>query len=121
MITVCLIIKPGFLHSTIIEDVMETFGIRQLLRSNSVFTCLSRKQALFHYAEHIGRPFFDELIDYITSDKVLVIKTEVESVEKARRLTQSIREKYKISITKNVLHCSDSCEAAQRELNNFFN
>jgi len=117
---VCLIIKPGFVHQDIITDVQETFNIKQILRNNSLFVHLKKEQAEAHYQEHRDKPFFKELVDYLTSECVLILKADVDSIEEARALTQDIRNKYTVSKMRNVLHCSDSAEAAEHELNNFF-
>lgn len=117
---VCLIVKPGFVHNDIIEDVTQTFGIPQLLKENAKFLCLSREQVLDLYREHLVKPFFEDLLDYMVSERVLVLKVSVYSIAGARELTKELRERYGVSTQRNVLHCSDSTESAARELSIFF-
>ncbi len=80
-------------------------------------TTLDKLTAQKHYAEHKGKSFYQELIDFITSGPV--IKMEIsgdEAISKVRALSKAIREKFATSITANAIHTSDGVESAAREL-----
>ena len=84
-----------------------------------------------HYAEHKGKPFYDELIEYITRGLsiVAVIRGEnaIENVRVIMGATDpldatpgSIRGAYATSVTHNLVHGSDSAASAEREIELFF-
>ncbi len=84
-----------------------------------------------HYAEHIEKPFFQSLIDYITSGPVVAMVVEGrEAVRAVRTLVGAtnpieaqpgtIRGDYGLDIGRNVVHASDSLESAEREISLFF-
>lgn len=84
-----------------------------------------------HYAEHKEKPFFRELVDFITEGKVMAMEVEGEDVIKVMRLMVgdkdpkiavpgSIRGDFAHSTTKNIIHASDSIESAKRELGIWF-
>ncbi len=84
-----------------------------------------------HYAEHEGKPFFGELISFITSGPVLAFVAEgPEAVSVVRMIMGptnprqappgTIRGDYAIEITENLVHGSDSAESASREIDLFF-
>jgi len=80
-----------------------------------------------HYYEHKEKPFYDELISYITRGNVCVIIIEGENaIEKVRKINgatdpskaepNTIRGKLALSKTENCVHASDSPESAEREI-----
>ena len=82
-------------------------------------------------AEHVGKPFFDELVTFITSGPLVAMVLEGESaVEAARQVIGatnpleaspgSIRGDFAISVGQNMVHGSDSSESASREVGLFF-
>ncbi len=84
-----------------------------------------------HYAEHEGKPFFDDLVSFITSGPLVAICVEgPEAVAAVRTLMGptnpvaappgSIRGDYGLVITENLVHGSDSPESAEREISIFF-
>src|SRR5690606_8016135 len=84
-----------------------------------------------HYQEHKDKPFFDELVQFITSSPVFAMVWEGEGVIKAARqmmgatnpaeaLPGTIRGDYGVQVGMNVIHGSDSKENAEREINLFF-
>lgn len=92
---------------------------------------MTEAQAKFHYAEHEGKPFFGELVDFITSGPVAAMVISGENAIKAVRglmgatnplesVPGSIRGDFALSIGENIVHGSDSEESAEREINNFF-
>ncbi len=84
-----------------------------------------------HYAIRAGRPFFRDLIDYITSTPIVAMVFEgVGAVEKIRRITGAtdpakadkgtIRKDFGLDIQRNAVHGSDSIETAEKEIKLFF-
>jgi nucleoside-diphosphate kinase len=85
-----------------------------------------------HYAEHSQKPFFKDLVDYITSGPVLAMIIEGEEcitlIRKMVGVTNpkdaelgTIRGDYAIDTGRNIIHASDSTKSAKREINLFFN
>ena len=125
------IIKPdavksgntGLILDRIIKSDFKILGAK-LIR-------LSRKQAEGFYEVHRGRPFFDELCDFMTSEPVVVQVLEGEgAVGKNRAIMGAtnpeeaekgtIREEFALSVGENSVHGSDSIENAEIEINFFF-
>src|SRR3954467_6158662 len=84
-----------------------------------------------HYGEHEGKPFFGELVEFITSGPIMALVFEGESAIRAARqvigattplesATGSIRGDFAISVGQNMVHGSDSPESGQREASLFF-
>jgi nucleoside-diphosphate kinase len=92
---------------------------------------ISRDLAETHYAEHQGKPFFGDLVEYITSGPVvaMVISGE-EAIRRVRLLAGAtkvedalpgtIRGDFAAVTTKNIIHASDSPESSEREIGLFF-
>jgi nucleoside-diphosphate kinase len=92
---------------------------------------VSRELAEAHYAEHAERPFFGELVDFITSAPIVAMVLEGDEAIKAARqvigatnpleaATGSIRGDFAIQTGQNMVHGSDSPESAAREVELFF-
>ena len=92
---------------------------------------VSRELAEEHYAEHREKPFFEELVDFITSTPVVamrvrgegaikVIRNLMGSTNPAEAAPGTIRGDLALSLPDNLVHGSDSPESAQRELGLFF-
>lgn len=92
---------------------------------------VSREKAEEHYGEHRDKPFFGELVDFITSTPVVAMRVEGEgAISQMRSLMGAtnpadaapgtIRGDLALSITENIVHGSDSPESAERELKLFF-
>jgi len=92
---------------------------------------VSREKAEEHYGEHRDKPFFGELVDFITSTPVVAMRVEGEgaiaqmrglmgATNPADAAPGTIRGDLALSITENIVHGSDSPESAGRELELFF-
>jgi nucleoside-diphosphate kinase len=92
---------------------------------------MTRELASQHYAEHEGKPFFEELVSFITSGPLVALVLEGESAITAARqvigatkpleaTTGSIRGDYALSVGQNMVHGSDAPESAVREASLFF-
>ena len=126
-----LIVKPDGVRRGLVGEVLrrvETKGL--VIESMRLFT-IDRSLAEHHYAEHVDKPFFGELVDFITGGPVVVAKIGGESAIDAWRtlmgptdpiqaLPGSIRGDFATLIGENIVHGSDSPISATRELGLFF-
>ncbi len=125
------LIKPDGVAKNIIGEVIkrfETAGIKIVAMKK---LHLSRKQAEGFYAVHKERPFFESLMDFMTSGPIVAMVLEGEDViAKNRKLMGAtnfkeaeegtIRREYATDIEKNVVHGSDAPETAAFEIAYFF-
>jgi nucleoside-diphosphate kinase len=126
-----VLVKPDGVRRGLIGEVigrLERKGLRiAALRMLTVDEELARR----HYAEHVDRPFFGELISFITSGPVVALAAEgTEAVSVVRTLMGvtdpkkaapgTLRGDFGLEITENLVHGSDSPASATRELGLFF-
>ena len=125
------IIKPDAVASRVIGQIVSRFEQNGLELVRAEIRVIDRNTAKAFYAEHAEKPFFGELIDYITSGPVLVAAVAgVDAVAVHRKLMGAtnpkdaepgtIRADFAKSLTENAIHGSDSIESAKRELEIFF-
>lgn len=125
------IIKPDAVAKNIIGEIVSRFEKNGLRVVASKMMQLSKIQAEGFYAEHKARPFFNDLVAFMTSGPVLVQVLEGENaVLKNRDLmgatnpqeadAGTIRADFANSIDENAVHGSDTAESASREIAYFF-
>ena len=125
------IIKPDAVGKNIIGKIISRFEDNGLNLVAGKLIHLSDNMASGFYAEHDGKPFFDDLKKFMTSGPVFVQVLEGENaVQKNRDLmgstnpqeaeSGSIRADFAKSIDANAVHGSDSIESAKREIEYFF-
>ena len=125
------IIKPDAVGKNIIGKIISRFEDNGLNLVAGKLMHLSDNMASGFYAEHDGKPFFDDLKKFMTSGPVFVQVLEGENaVQKNRDLmgstnpqeaeSGSIRADFAKSIDANAVHGSDSIESAKREIEYFF-
>ena len=125
------IIKPNAVKQGAIGDIIAHFEKNDLKIAAAKLTVLSRKKCEEFYAEHKERPFFGELVDFMTSGPVMLMALSGEgAVLKNRDLMGAtdpkkaapgtIRAKHGANVGENAVHGSDSAASAQRELALFF-
>lgn len=125
------IIKPNAVKKNVIGDIIATFENSGLKIAAAKLTVLSRKKCEEFYAEHKARPFFGELVDFMTSGPVVLMALSGEgAVAKNREIMGAtdpkkaapgtIRAKHGDNVGENAVHGSDSPESAARELALFF-
>ena len=126
------IIKPDAVGKNVIGKIISRFEENNLYLVAGKLVHLSDEMASGFYAEHEGKPFFDDLKKFMTSGPVFVQVLEGENaVQKNRDLMGStnpqeaapgtIRADFANSIDANAVHGSDSVESAKREIEYFFN
>ncbi|MFC7320696.1 nucleoside-diphosphate kinase [Halobacillus campisalis] len=127
-----LMIKPDGVQRSLIGEVTARFERKGFKLAGAKLMTIDRSLAEEHYGEHKGKPFFEELVDFITSGPVFAMVWEGENViSTARKIVGStnpqeaapgtIRGDYGLIVGKNVIHGSDSKESAEREIGLFFN
>ncbi|MCA8836832.1 MAG: nucleoside-diphosphate kinase [Gammaproteobacteria bacterium] len=125
------IIKPDAVKNGHIGDIISLFESSGLSLAAAKLVQLSRNQAEELYRQHAERPFYGELIEFITSGPVvLLILAGDNAIEHNRKIMGAtnpaeaaegtIRNLYAKSIDANAVHGSDSPEAADREIRLFF-
>jgi nucleoside-diphosphate kinase len=125
------IIKPNAVKKNAIGDIISQFEANGLKIAAAKLTVLSRKKCEEFYAEHKERPFFGELVDFMTSGPVMLMALSGENaVMKNREImgatdpkkatAGTVRSKFGDSVGENAVHGSDSPASAQRELALFF-
>ncbi len=126
-----IMLKPGVLQRRIIGEVITRLERKGLKLVAMKLMAIPMETAQRHYAEHDGKPFFRDLISYITSGPVLAMVIEgEEAISRIRLLAGAtkveqaqpgtIRGDYAGVTTKNIIHASDSPESAAREIALFF-
>ena len=126
------IIKPDAVANNVIGKIISRFEENNLFLVAGKLVHLSDEMASGFYAEHDGKPFFNDLKKFMTSGPVFVQVLEGENaVQKNRDLMGStnpkeaapgtIRADFANSIDANAVHGSDSAESAKREIEYFFN
>ncbi|MDC3027041.1 nucleoside-diphosphate kinase [Gammaproteobacteria bacterium] len=124
--TLC-IIKPDAVENNFVDQINEMIESKGLSILKSKKTNISSEIAKKFYAEHSEKPFFNELVDFITSGPAVVQILEGDACIKSYRSLMgatnpeeaeegTIRKKFAESISKNAVHGSDSPESADREI-----
>lgn len=126
-----VMLKPDAVLRRLTGKVLTRFEDRGLQILAAKLMVIPRKQAMEHYAEHKEKPFFGDLVDYITSGPVLTMIIEGdECISLIRKMVGAtnpkeaelgtIRGDYAIQTGRNIVHASDSPKSAEREIALFF-
>ena len=124
-------IKPDAVQRGLIGEIIKRIENKGLKIVAMKMLKVSKEKAEEHYAEHKNKPFFNELISFITSSPVVVCvvegKNAIAVVRKLIGKTDpkeaepgTIRGDLALEITYNCVHASDSQETAEREINLYF-
>lgn len=122
-----IIVKPDGVQRGLTGEIIRRFETRGLRIVGMKFMSVSRALAEQHYAIHKGKPFYEPLVNYITSGPVVVMALEGTNAVEAARGTigatnpakaaaGSIRGDLGIEIGRNLVHGSDSVENGQAEI-----
>ena len=126
-----ILVKPDAFARGLTGEIIARFERKGLRIAALEQRTLDEAIAKQHYAEHEGKPFFGELVDFITSGPLVALVLEGhEAVKAARQVigstnpleaaTGSIRGDFALEVGKNMVHGSDSDESATREAGLFF-
>ena len=126
-----ILVKPDAFARGLTGEIIARFERKGLKIVAARHMTVTEELANQHYAEHEGKPFFGELVDFITGGPLVAIVAEghraVEGVRALMGVTDpiasapgSIRGDYALEIGQNLVHGSDSPESAEREVKLFF-
>lgn len=126
-----LMVKPDGVQRNLVGEVVSRFEKKGYQLVGAKLVTITKEMAETHYAEHKERPFFGELVDFITSGPVFAMVWEGENViSTARKMmgatnpadatSGTIRGDFAAKLSMNVIHGSDSPESAEREIGIFF-
>ena len=126
-----VLIKPDGVKRQICGEILTRYERKGLIIKAMKLLQTPKELAQEHYAEHKDKPFFGELVDFITSGPVLAFvlagKNAVTSVRTINGATNpvdatpgSIRGDYALTMDSNVVHASDSVDSAAREIHLWF-
>ncbi len=126
-----LIVKPDGVRRGLVGEILRRVEAKGLTIEEMRLFTIARETAEEHYGEHREKPFFGELVEFITSGPVVVAKVTGEDAIACWRTVMgptdpvqappgSIRGDFATLIGENIVHGSDSAESAARELALFF-
>lgn len=129
--TTLILVKPDGVARGLVGEVVRRIEAKGFTLSAMELRTLERETAEQHYAEHTERPFFGELVDFITSGPLVCLAVSGENAIAGMRqlagatnpieaVPGSIRGDFATEIGENIIHGSDSTESAKRELDIFF-
>lgn len=126
-----LMVKPDGVQRNVIGEIVARFEKKGYHLVGAKLMQIPTELAEEHYGEHKERPFFGELVDFITSGPVFAMVWEGENVILIARQMMgatnpkdaapgTIRGDFAVTVGKNMIHGSDSAESAEREIGLFF-
>ena len=126
-----LMVKPDGVQRNVIGEIVSRFEKKGYHLAGAKLMQIPTELAEQHYGEHKERPFFGELVDFITSGPVFAMVWEGENVILTARQMMgatnpkdaapgTIRGDFAVTVGKNMIYGSDSAESAEREIGLFF-
>lgn len=120
-----IIIKPGFLKYK--DEIVKDLKRRDFVIVDQEEKTLTKEETESIYSCHKGKPFFDELIEYMMSGPCIGMTLlspfadRESATETLQELKTKYRKRYGVDLTRNVIHSSDSYQSAIYEAETFFN
>jgi nucleoside-diphosphate kinase len=126
-----VLIKPDAMRRQLAGEILARFERRGLVLRAARLVTVDRELAEQHYAEHAEKPFFGELVEFITSGPTLalvlegkgaipVVRKTIGATDPTEACAGSIRGEFALSMPDNLVHGSDSPESARREIDLWF-
>jgi nucleoside-diphosphate kinase len=126
-----ILVKPDAFERRLTGEIIARMERKGLRIASLKMTAVDEQLAKRHYAEHEGKPFFNDLVAFITSGPIVAMVLEgPNAIEAARQLIGatngleatpgSIRGDYAVETRRNLVHGSDSPESAEREIALYF-
>ncbi|MBP6016009.1 MAG: nucleoside-diphosphate kinase [Candidatus Promineofilum sp.] len=126
-----VLVKPDGVQRGLVGQIITRFERRGLKLIGMKFMQVTRELAASHYESHVGKPFYEGLVDYITSspvvamvwegkDGIQVARTTMGATNAAAAAPGTIRGDFAVEIGRNLVHGSDGPESAAREVGLFF-
>ena len=124
--------KPDAVERRLVGKIISRFEEKGLSVSSMRMLTITPDIAALHYAEHVGKPFYDDLVTFIgrSNSVAMVIEGPDDTWEIVRKMMGAtnaaeaepgtIRGDYSALFTENLVHGSDSAESARREISIFF-
>jgi nucleoside-diphosphate kinase len=126
-----IMVKPDGVERGLVGEVISRLERKGLRLEKIRLLTIDQSLAHRHYAEHVDKPFFSQLLEFITSGPVVAMEWSGESAISVCRSLMgatdpqqaapgTIRSDYGLMVTQNLVHGSDSPESAARELEIYF-
>lgn len=126
-----VMLKPGVLNRRLVGEVISRLEKKGLKLIGLKMIRITPELAAKHYAEHLGKDFYKQLVSYITSGPIIAIAWEADDcVTLIRKLVGStkvqdaqpgtIRGDFCLHTAQNIIHASDSANNGEREIKLFF-
>ncbi len=126
-----VMVKPDGVQRAIVGQVISRFESKGLKLVAAKLMHIDKDMASTHYQEHLGKAFYEKLIDYVTSGPVLAmvwegrdvvscVRTVVGKTNPLEAAPGTIRGDFGMETGRNIIHASDSSESAKREISLFF-
>ena len=126
-----VMVKPDGVQRGIAGNVISRFEAKGLKLVAAKLMTIDMNLASKHYAEHVGKPFYENLVKFITSgpvlamvwegqDSIATVRTVVGKTNPAEAGPGTIRGLYGMTTGRNIIHASDSPASAEREIDLFF-
>jgi nucleoside-diphosphate kinase len=126
-----VLVKPSGVARGLIGEVIGRMERRGLAIKVARLLMVTREMAAQHYAEHVSKPFYEELVDHITSGPVFAMVVEGPEVVRIVRAMMgatnpleaapgTVRGDFGLSVLRNVVHSADSPTSAEREIAIYF-
>jgi len=127
-----IMIKPDGVQRNLVGQIISRFESKGYRLASMKLLRITEEQAKEHYKEHLEKPFFPGLLEYITSGPVVAMVWEGKDVVAAARQMMgktnpleaapgTIRGDFGLDIGRNVIHGADSVKSAEREIAIYFN
>ncbi len=127
-----LLVKPDGVQRGLVGQIVSRIEQKGLKLVGLKLMRVNQELANQHYGEHVGKPFFNDLVDFITSSPIVAMAVEGDNVVQVMRVIMgttnpqeaspgTIRGDFGMTIGMNLIHGSESAESAERELSLFFN
>ena len=126
-----VLVKPDAMRRGLAGEILARLEHRELALRGAKLVVVDRELAETHYAEHAEKPFYGELVEFITSGPTLALVIEGEGAIAVVRQTMgatnpaeaapgTVRGDLALSMPDNLVHGSDSAESAEREIGLWF-
>lgn len=126
-----VICKPDAVERRLVGEIVSRLERKGLRITDLRMLTIGKGLAGRHYAEHQGKPFYDDLVEFITSgpavvmivegpDAQAVVRTMMGATNPRQAAPGTIRGDLAVELTENLVHGADSPESAEREIELFF-
>ena len=131
METTLVLLKPDAVQRGLVGEIVNRLEKTGLKITGMKLMQVSQELANQHYGEHVGKPFFEGLVSFITSAPIVamavqgngavgIVRKTMGATNPAESPPGTVRGDYGIDIGRNLVHGSDSVESAAREVSLFF-